>query len=227
MEDFKINASSCGKIMGKKGLGKTGETFINEKLVEGIFDRKKEFDNKFTIKGDLAENGSIQYISDILGYSDIIKNEEKFDNEWMKGTPDVIMEDKIIDVKNSWDCFTFPFFNTEVPKMDYYWQAQVYMELVGLPEYELIYILMDTPIHLIERDSYYWCKDNGYEDKEGDVLRSFEQRMCYDDIPDKNRVRVFKISRNEKDIELIKERVTLCRQYIGKLETPEPSIIIK
>jgi len=147
-KEFKINASSCGKIMGIKGLGKTGQTLVNEKVVENIFERKKEFSNKFTNKGNIVENGSITFISEALEYKGLQKNEEHFSNDFMKGTPDIILKDKIIDVKNSWDCFTFPFFNKEVPSKDYYWQAQVYMDLLDIDSYELIYILMDTPRHL-------------------------------------------------------------------------------
>jgi hypothetical protein len=38
----------------------------------------------------------------------------------MTGTPDVILEDKIIDIKNSVDCFTFPLNEKEL-KNKAYW----------------------------------------------------------------------------------------------------------
>lgn len=217
MKEFKIRASSCGKLMGKKGIGKTGESYLNRWMIEQIFERRQEFSNKYTQKGDLAENGSIEFIKESLGLDGIKKYEGKeFMSEFMRGTPDVIMNDVIIDVKNSWDCFTFPFFAKEVPNMDYYWQAQVYMDLVGIDKYLLIYILSDTPQYLIERESFYWCKENGYEDKEGDMLRRFENRMTYSDIEDKDRIRVFEIDKNQEDIDLIKERVEVARNYINK-----------
>lgn len=217
-KDFKIRASSCGDIMNKSGLGKTGKTYVNWRMVENIFGRKKEFSNKFTKKGDISENGSIEFISNHLGLNDIKKYDgDVFENDFMRGTPDVITDEFILDVKNSWDCFTFPFFNKEIPNMRYYWQAQVYMELVGREDYLLVYVLSDTPQHLIETESYYWCKDNGVEDKEGDMLRRFENRMTYSDIEDKDRIRVFEIKKNQEDIDKIKERVLECRKYIETL----------
>ena len=215
---FKINASSGGKIMGKQGIGKTGESLLNQKMVEQIFDRKKEFSNRYTQKGDLVENGSIDFVAKVLGLGTLTKNEKHYNNEFMMGTPDVITKDFIIDVKNSWDCFSFPFFNKEVPNKDYYWQAQIYMDLVGIDKYKLIYVLSDTPNFLIERESFYWCRDNGVEDLEGQVLKQFVERMTYGEIPDEKRLKVFEIERNDEDIILIKERVKKCREYISKLD---------
>jgi len=217
MEEFKIRASSCGEIMGKRGLGKTGETQVKEWLIDEIFERRKTFSNKFTKKGDLSENGSINFISEQLGFEGLTKNEDFFSNDFMHGTPDVITNDVVIDVKNSWDCYTFPFFEKQIPNMDYYWQAQVYMEIVGIDKYLLIYVLSDTPQFLIERESFYWCRDNGVEDKEGEMLRRFENRMTYSDIEDKDRIRVFEIDKNPKDIKLIVERVEECRKLIDSL----------
>lgn len=218
MEKFKINGSSTGKIMGVKGLGKTGQTFLKEKIIQHIFNRKKEFSNKYTQKGNIVENGSIEFADKYLKLGGIEKNEEEFFNESMIGTPDVITEELIIDIKSSWDCFTFPFFNTEIPSKDYYWQAQTYMELLGHDNYKLIYVLMDTPTHLIERESYYWCKENGVEDLEGQVFKQFQDKFTYSDIKPKNRLKVFNIKRNKEDIKKIYSRVEECREYISKLK---------
>ena len=217
MKQFKINGSSCGKIMGVRGLGKTGESFINQKLVEGIFKRKKEFSNKYTQKGNIVENGAITFVDDVLDLGGVIKNEEWFESEHMSGTPDIITDEMVIDIKSSWDCFTFPFFDNDLPNKDYYWQGQTYMALTGHDRYQVVYVLMDTPQFLIERESFYWCKDNGVEDLDGHILKQFEERMTYNDIDPEKRVKVFEIQRNEDDINKIISRVEECREYIKKL----------
>ena len=217
MKQFKINGSSCGKIMGVRGLGKTGESFINQKLVEGIFKRKKEFSNKYTQKGNIVENGAITFVDDVLDLGGVIKNEEWFESEHMSGTPDIITDEMVIDIKSSWDCFTFPFFDNDLPNKDYYWQGQTYMSLTGHDRYQVVYVLMDTPQFLIERESFYWCKDNGVEDLDGHILKQFEERMTYNDIDPEKRVKVFEIQRNEDDINKIISRVEECREYIKKL----------
>ena len=43
---FKIRASACGYIMGKKGLGKTGETYCKNWLKGKVYDRQVEIKSK-------------------------------------------------------------------------------------------------------------------------------------------------------------------------------------
>lgn len=183
-----------------------------------VYKRKAEFSSKYTQKGNIVEDNSIDFVSDYLDLGMIFKNEDFFEDEFMTGTPDVILKDYIIDVKNSWSWETFPLFETEIPNDDYYWQAQVYMHLVGRDSYKLIYTLMDTPLHLIEKEAYYWCVNNGYEELDMDIYNKFVAKMTYSDVEDKNRIKIFDIKYNKKDIELLQERVKLCRKYIETLK---------
>ena len=199
MKDFKIRASACGKIMGIKGLGKTGQSYCQEWLKEQIYGRKKKFGNKYTEKGLVMEDDSIDFIAEHLGYGMLLKNEEYFENDYCTGTPDIILPDHLIDVKNSYDCFTFPMWYVAVPNKDYYWQAQVYM-----------WMLMDTPEHLIEKEFQY------NNDMELDY-DEFREDYLYNHIKPKYRIKSFDIKRNDSDIELIKERVEECRKYIKTL----------
>lgn len=217
IKEFKIRASACGSIMGVKGLGKTGESYCESWLKEQIYNRRKEFTSKYTDKGNIMEDNSLDFIAEMLDYGMLVKNELFKENDFCTGTPDVILKDHIIDVKNSWDCFTFPLFDTEVPNKDYYWQAQVYMFLFDLSKYKLIYVLSDTPAHLIEREAFYYAKQNGYEELDMDIYEDFVKKMTYPDIPNEKKIKVFEIERNESDIEKIKERVIECRNYINKL----------
>ena len=214
---FKIRASACGKIMGVKGLGKTGESYCQQWLKQTLYNRKKEFSNKYTQKGIEIEDNSIDFISEHLEYGMLIKNEAHFENDFMTGTPDVILNDRLIDVKNSWDCFTFPLFDKEIPNKDYYWQAQCYMALTGRHFYELIYVLSDTPLHLIEKEAFFWCKNNGYDELDIDIYDKFVDKMTYPDIENSMKIKLFEIKRNNEDIEKINERVFQCREYIKTL----------
>ena len=42
MEEFKIRASSAGKIAGVKGLGETGKTYAIEKAIEELYGEMEE-----------------------------------------------------------------------------------------------------------------------------------------------------------------------------------------
>ena len=134
----------------------------------------------------------------------------------MTGTPDLILKDCVIDVKNSWDCFTFPLFETEIPNKDYFYQGQVYMHLTGKKKYKLIYTLLDTPKEIIEREAYYYANNN-YLEYDEDLYKKFEKKMTYKDISDDLKIKVFEFDYCPKTIETIIERVKECRSIIEKL----------
>jgi len=216
MKEFKIRASASGKIMGIKALGKTGESYCENWLKEQLYKRKIEFSNKYTEKGLIMEDNSIDYVADQLGYGFLAKNEKYFENDFFTGTPDIILKDHVIDVKNSWDFSTFPLFDNEVPNSDYYFQAQVYMELVGVDSYKLIYVLSDTPLNIIEREARSYCYRTGL-DFDDEILNEFVKKMTYSEIPNELKIKVFEIKRNQLDIDKLMIRVIECRNYIETL----------
>jgi len=217
-KEFKIRASASGKIMGIKALGKTGETYCENWLKEQLYKRKKEFSNKYTEKGLIMEDNSIDYVADQLGYGFLAKNEQYFENDFFTGTPDIILKDHVIDVKNSWDFSTFPLFDNEVPNSDYYFQAQVYMELSGVDSYKLVYVLSDTPLNIIEREAHSYCYRTGFDFDES-ILEEFEKKMTYSDVADNLKIKVFEIKKDVEVIEKLKIRVLECRNFINsKLE---------
>ena len=216
MKEFKIRASASGKIMGIKALGKTGESYCENWLKEQLYKRKIEFSNKYTEKGLIMEDNSIDYVADQLGYGFLAKNEKYFENDFFTGTPDIILKDHVIDVKNSWDFSTFPLFDNEVPNSDYYFQAQVYMELCGVDSYKLIYVLSDTPLNIIEREARSYCYKTGL-DFDDEILNEFVKKMTYSEIPNELKIKVFEIKRNQLDIDKLMIRVIECRNYIETL----------
>jgi len=217
MKQFKIRASAAGSIMGVKGLGGTGETYLQTWVKEQLYNRRKEFDSKYTEKGNIMEQDSIDAVCDVLGLGILLKNDDSFEDEYFKGTPDVVLPEMIIDVKSSWDCFTFPLFDTEVPNTDYYWQAQIYMHLTGRKHYKLCYVLTDTPIHLIEKEAHWKAIDNGMDEDE--VFKSLRDKMTYSDVPDALKIKIFDIEYNEADVNKLIDRVKQCRQYIETLQS--------
>jgi hypothetical protein len=215
---FKIRASAAGQIMGIKALGKTGENYCENWVKEQLYKRRKEFGNKYTEKGLIMEDTSIDFVADELGYGFLAKNEKFLENDFFTGTPDIILNDHVIDVKNSWDCFTFPLFDKELPNKDYFYQAQVYLALTGLSKYKVIYTLTDTPMHLIEKEAYFYCKNNGYDELEPEILDEFIEKMTYSDIPNSLKIKVFEIEKCEETIDKLKNRVIECRNYIKSIE---------
>ena len=67
-------------------------------------------------------------------------------DEYFTGEPDLIVDGVVMDIKNSWDLWTFPLFEKEIPTKDYYLSITgLYMYLLGLEKAKLIYVLLDTP----------------------------------------------------------------------------------
>jgi len=203
--------------MGQRGLGKTGENYVKDWLKEQIYGRRKEIKSKYIDKGLICEDNSLDFIAEKLDYGVLVKNEQTFENEYFVGTPDVILNDHLIDVKNSWDAFTFPLFDDEINPA-YYAQGQVYMALTAKEKYKLIYVLSDTPRNLIEREAYWYCKNNGYDDMDKDVLNDFTQKMTYDGIDDSLKIKVFEFDRDDGYIAKLIERVDECREIIKQIE---------
>ena len=201
-KEFKIRCSAIGQIMTNSRtksnpLSKTTEAYVQEWMKEQIYGGQKFMGNKYTQKGLDMENDAIDYFSEEAGHGFLVKNDVKYENEFMTGTPDLIHNGVVIDIKNSWDHWTFPLFEDKIPTKDYYWQLQGYMALTNLDKAQLVYTLMETPDDLLNQ----WT-DVPYE---------------YDHLEGKYRIKVFNVERNNEDIQKIYDRVAECRDYITTL----------
>ena len=144
MKEFKIRASASGKLMTKprsksEVLSKTTKSYLQEWVKEKIYGFRKNIKSKYLTKGNEVEDAAIDYASENLGWLFALKNEEYFEDEYFCGTPDVILEDTIVDIKSSWDCFSFPLFFEAIPNKEYYYQLQTYMHLTGKRKAQLCY----------------------------------------------------------------------------------------
>lgn len=199
MKVFKARASSSGKLMTKprsksEALSKTTKSYLEEWVKEQIYGVRKNINSKYLTKGNEVEDDAINYASAEKGWLFAEKNEEYFEDEYFCGTPDVILEDKIIDIKSSWDCFSFPLFYNGIPNKDYYYQLQTYMHLTGRKKAQLVYVLMNTPEQL-----------------------TFEDSHDYSEISSKYRIKSFDIDYNEEVIYEMQEQVIKSREYIKQL----------
>lgn len=220
MKQFKIRASACGQIMTNPRskseiISQTTKSYIDIWLKEQIYNRQREISTKYMQKGLIVEDNSLDFIAEQLGYGLLIKNEKHFENSHITGTPDIVLKDLIIDVKNSWDCFTFPLFSETYPK-DYYYQAQCYMNLTGVYKFKLIYVLSDTPENLIVSEMRRYAFQHGIE-PDNDLIDTFKDKMTYSDIPNKYKIKVFDITYNEECIKDIINRIEECRNYIKSI----------
>jgi hypothetical protein len=198
-------------------LSQTAKTYIEEQVLRAKYGVIKTFSSRYTDKGNLVEDEAIEMASNALEIGFLYKNHEHFENEWLTGTPDVNTNDILLDVKSSWDATTFPFFATEIPTKDYWYQLQGYLELTGKTDALLVYCLVNTPIQMVEDEirRAHWAAqllEENY-DLRDEVLK----RHNFDHIPLNRRVKVFKVEKDEQVVNEIKERVELCREYYETL----------
>jgi hypothetical protein len=198
-------------------LSKTCKSYIQEIVIEEKYGIRKEFWSRYTDKGNEVEDEGIELVNDVLNLGFIFKNDENLNNDYLTGTPDVNTNEILLDIKCSWDATTFPWFETEVPNKDYYYQLQGYMWLTGKDESLLCYCLINTPFQIVEDEvrREHW-KQNLID--ESLDLRDFVQaKHNFDHIPKEKRLKVFKIAKDESVIEQIKERIELAREYYNNL----------
>lgn len=200
-------------------LPKGAKSYCDEWFISQKYNRKKEWFSYKVQKGLMVEHLGIQMLSNMQGI-ELEKNEQFFENEFMKGTPDVICNGIVFDIKSSWDIFSFPFFEKELPNTDYYWQLQCYMHLTGLENASIIYCLIDTPRPLIDQElkKLYFQSGGTASEWTPEAYKDLEVNYLFSDVAEQERIRDFPVSRDNEAIEKIIERVKMCREYVKTLE---------
>jgi hypothetical protein len=236
-----FRCSSLGHLMveprsKKEGLSETCKNHLTDVFVSNKYNRQTDIQNKFIQKGLMVEEDSITLYSRI-NKSFFKKNEEPLSNEFIKGTPDLYIGENInsssviIDIKSSWDIFTFyRNHNKEINNL-YYWQLQGYMALTGAEEARLAYCLVDTPDVLVndEKRKLLWQMGVASEDNPDFIEACIEldKLRKYGDIPIEERLIEFKIERNDDDITRLYERIASCRTFLNDLENKlNPKVLI-
>ena len=223
---MKIRCSAIGKIMTSsktKGevLSQTTKTYIQGLALAHVYGIRKEFTSKYTDKGNECEDMCLSFVMDQIDKGFIFKNEEQFSNEWLTGTPDVVTDTVLIDVKNSFTGSTFPWFDkpNECPNKDYYYQLQGYMWLTDKQEALLCYCLTNTPHAIVEQEVKSAHYKLGLMEESLDLRDQVQKQHSFNHIPDAKRVKTFVIQRDDEVIEQIKVRVEQCREYFNELIT--------
>ena len=203
----------------KKGeLSKTAQSCIQQKIKEQVFGKKTVFSSKYTDKGLIMEDAAIDLVAERYGYMELVKNEKKFENDWLTGTPDVLPDSySVRDIKCSWSLDTFPYFATAIPNKDYYWQLMGYMALTGARKAYLDYCLVDTPEYLIQRELQSMQYRMGAVELPPNVEQETRDNMTFRDYSPYLTVKTFEVEWDEAVWESIKTRIEECREYASQI----------
>jgi len=229
-ENTHIRASSVGYLMTEPQskadkeaglLSKTAQKHLLDVYIAEKYGRKKDIQTKQMKKGIEVEQDSIELLSMYLKMP-FSKNDKRFTNDYITGFPDIIDNDRIIDIKSSYDLWTF--IGNIPDKLDslYHWQMQSYMWLTGAKSAVIAYCLVNTPESIIEQEKYYLLKkmDVATEENPEYVKEAMkiEFNMSFDDIAIDERVLMFNVGRNEDDILRIQQKVEKAREFLRELE---------
>lgn len=219
-ESFRIRCSAIGTIMKNdrsgKAMGETAKTYLENWVKQQLYGRKQNITSKYLTKGIECEASSIELASDYFGcWGMVAKNEQNYQDEYMTGTPDLILAGEVVDIKNSWDCFTFPLLDEKIPIEGYADQLQGYMELTGKKSAKLVYTLMTAPIEQVEREARNRAGWGNEVDAE--LFDAVLEEMSYDSTPIELRIKSFELEYSPERIEQIRKRVVEAREYIAQV----------
>jgi len=206
-------------IMQGESLTDTAKKSICEQFDSWQRNVRYEIKSKYLDKGIRVEEESINMTRlKLLGAPHDLKGKRIYDkfkkydgapleNDFLVGTPDILFEDVVIDVKSSWSRATWLFSVAELKSRKinpaYFYQLQAYMWLSNKYEAYLSYCLVNTPPDLIYNDSY--------------ELHHYE-------IPIVDRVYLYKISLEDKIIAKIEKKCKMANEFIDRYLLPTTEI---
>ena len=211
---LKIRASALGKIMtGSRDkndpLGATCKSALRDIFISENYGRERDFETLVIEKGNLNENEGITMLSKSLR-TFLKKNTDHFSNDYFTGTPDIIDDGRIFDIKSNWSLHTF--FDAELTSL-YEWQGRAYMDLVGCDNFNLVYVLTDTPDKLIQQEVSKIIYKASEDISREEVENAVRKELTFSDVPFEKRIKIFNIKHDPDIIQKAKDKIDLCREY--------------
>lgn len=198
---MKWHPSALGKLMTasklkSEVLSETAKSEIRRIAKEQFFGYSSTIVTNPMMKGKDWEHESIALVNQVRG-TFYFKNKERFENEFLTGEPDIILDDMIIDVKSSWSLETFPATPYEGINKDYMWQLFAYCWLLGKWQAELIYCMIDTDDVLL-----------------GDWDNRSIHKVSH--IEPAKRITVLRYAMLDEYIDQMREKLTACNEYYSQ-----------
>ena len=203
------------KLKSEAGqLSLTAKTMIEAMWLKNTFGYREIVTTDAMTKGLRLEQESMALAQTVLGGAFRSKNRETFKNDFIIGTPDIILTDYVEDIKTCYNLRTF--FEAEPTKL-YLTQAQCYMALTGRKSYRLIYCLVpnadDAIIKECERVAWQYGRDYENEDYIAHCSQIKANNDCIAKIPIEQRVKVFEFEHDAEMVAKIYGQIEKARVY--------------
>lgn len=217
-KDYKFHCSALPTLMtdgrSKEALlSETTKSALLEIWIAERFGREKIIQTKQMEKGTAVESDSLELVSQVTKQK-LFKNIKTLENDHLIGTPDVVKS--VIDIKSSWDIYTYFAVDEKEALKRYKWQLKGYMILTGQNKSQLVFALVNTPEHLIYEELRRLSFKLGITDEEAE--EKYRKNYEFDDIDPKIRVKSYDIILEDGDKEELEKRVTLWREYLAELD---------
>lgn len=212
---YKFHCSGLGNLMVKSRkdgeLSETTKSYLRELWIKETWGREKidMIGNKYTTKGVMCETDSIELFERVTGIK-CFKNNKQLENDWIVGTPDVVSP-KLIDIKTSWDLYTFMAVDENKALKDYAYQLLGYMWLTRKRKAILAYCLVNTP-DIIINDELYRLSFKLPEDH----VEQYKNNFVFDDIPSIFRVKQYLVE-HTGEIKKLKKVIKQARYYLSNI----------
>lgn len=205
------------KLKADKEAGKlseTAKTLVESMWLKNNFGYREIITTDAMTKGLKLEQDSMALVQSVLKGAFRIKNRKQLSNDYLIGTPDIILTDYVEDIKTCYNLRTF--FEAEPTKL-YLTQAQCYMALTGRKSYRLIYCLVpnadDAIIKECERVAWQYGRDYENQDYIDHCTQIKLNNDCIKSIPPMQRVKIFEFSYDESVMDMLYKKVELARGY--------------
>ena len=167
-------------------LSQTAKAGLRDIWIKNIWGRERSdmVGNKNVQKGRTCETDSLELIERVTGKK-YFKNQKTLENDWIVGTPDVTGSD-LVDIKTSWDLFTFMNATEDQAKKDYFYQVLGYMWLMNVKKATVSYCLVNTPEIIMTREL-----DRLSYTLPPEEIEQYRNNYIFDDIPEDKRIKSY------------------------------------
>lgn len=223
--NYKFRCSQLGSYMangrGRNTMGETCKTALRKVYLLEKYGREEIIYSKYMEKGIMCEDDGVDLLGQHIGQP-LFKYKDRLSNEFLVGTPDIVTDTTVYDIKSSWDLFTFDKARLYgKAAKDYEWQILGYMALTGKREAYVCYTLVDTPFDILEDEKrrlqhqlrIYDTADAAYQMAEQQLIKNH----TFSDIPAEERITMFKVEYDQDKINALYARLKECREYLNNM----------
>ena len=197
-------------------LSQTAKSYLITVFIEEFYGRRYPTDNKYFEKGTIQEEYAITLLSEVETELPFLeKNKQFYSNSFICGTPDLVLDDLVIDLKVAFGLNTLLAKDDDICK-EYFYQLQSYGLLTGIANLQISYCLVDTPEHIIQQEMKKAAYNNPFKPLD-EIEKEMYHLHTFSDIDPKNKVKSYKFELLP-DFEMkMQRKVIAAREFLNEL----------